>query len=327
MLRRLLLLALLLAPAPAFADQDDFSDHYGSPRDQCGTGSCHVFASVALLEAALRRRRRDSEPVRLSDADLFLQMQVINGAHAEPGPAAPEDGAVAAGRRERARPALMEKRLVEGGWPHLDLEHALRRGVATEETVPWGGFLPRFEQFRLRRRAEFAAARQALGRAGDAEDETEALIAYEESLAPSRQRRQEEESFFYRDLPRVEADRRRVRELLAGFTVHRSSFNSMVPRPEDGEACRRFGRPVKARLKEDFAVRRPVSVCLRLGGLAEWGAQAKLHALHCVAIAGWEQPRGGRMTLYTRNSWGRTVHPEIPEEQFCRIFDVTSLRP
>lgn len=324
MSRRALLLALLLAPAPAFADQDDFSDHYGSPRDQCGTGACHVFASVALLEAAMRRRRRDSEPVRLSDADLFLQASVINGRNEEPD--APRQD-IARGAARREPPILMEKKLVEGGWPHLDLEHALRRGVARQETVTWGDFLPRFEAFRKRRRAEFAAARRALGRAGGAEDETEALIAYEESLVPSRERRQEEESFFYRDLPRVEADREEVHRLLSGFSVHRSTFASMVPKREDAAECRRRGRAVRERLKEDFIVRRPNLVCLLLDGLEGWGARRAQHAKHCVAIAGWEQPRGGPLTLYTRNSWGRTIHPEIPEEQFCRIHDVVSLRP
>jgi hypothetical protein len=322
MLRRALLLALLLAPAPAFADQDDFSDHYGSPRDQCGTGSCHAFASVALLEAAMRRRRRDSEPLTLSDADLFLQATVINGSHEER--AAPRQERVVGRSVPLQPPVLMEKKLVEGGWPHLDLEFALRRGVALEETVPWGPFLKRFEEFRGLRRAEFAAARKALGESGD---DTEALIAYEEGLAPSRDRRQREESFFYRDLPRVEADRELVRGLLAGFSVHRSTFASMVPGLEDAAECRRRGAAVRARLKEDFTVRRPNLVCLLLDGLEGWGARRAQHAKHCVAIAGWEQPRGGALTLRTRNSWGRTIHPEIPEEQFCRIHDVVSLRP
>jgi hypothetical protein len=324
MLRRALLLALLLAPAPAFADSDDFSDHYGSPRDQCNTGSCHAFASVALLEAAMRRRRRDSERLTLSDADLFLQTTVINGRHEERG--APRQD-VLRGSVRAEPPALMEKKLVEGGWPHLDLEHALRHGVALEEDAPWSEFLPRFERFRAQRRAEFAAARRAQGQAADADGETEALIAYEESLSPSRERRQREESFFYRDLPAVEAGRARVRELLAGFAVHRSTFASMVPGPQDAAECRRRAQAVRARLKEDFVVRRPNLVCLLLDGLEGWGARRAQHAKHCVAIAGWEQPRGGPLTLRTRNSWGRTIHPEIPEEQFCRIHDVVSLRP
>lgn len=318
------LLALLLLPLPAAAVEVDFSDLYGGPRDQCDTGSCHAFASVALLEAALRRRARDAEPVRLSDADLFLQTTVINGG----GPYTPggfregEEDRVIVARREPPprRRVLMERKLVEGGYPSADLRFALEHGVALQETVPWGPFLRRFDRFRERRRAAF---REAAGRP----DDEEALLSYEESLIPSRERRREEEAFLYEDPAAAARDRERVKGLLAGFSVHASTFVSVVPSAEDEDKCAAWGQPVRRRLLEDFDLRRPMVVCLRLDGLAEWGKEAARHSAHCVAIAGFKKPRGGPLTLYTRNSWGRSTHPEIPEEQFCRIHEVVSLRP
>jgi hypothetical protein len=181
-----------------------------SPDGWSGPRSCACAASAGRRAAAPSRRWRRSA--------------WRAGRAARPSP----PGRRAAGRRGW------------GGWPHLDLEHALRHGVALEEDAPWSEFLPRFERFRAQRRAEFAAARRAQGQAADADGETEALIAYEESLSPSRERRQREESFFYRDLPAVEAGRARVRELLAGFAVHRSTFASMVPGPQDAAECRRL---------------------------------------------------------------------------------------
>jgi hypothetical protein len=48
----------------------------------------------------------------------------------------------------------------------------------------------------------------------------------------------------------VEAGRARVRELLAGFAVHRSTFASMVPGPQDAAECRRRAQAVEQQADE-----------------------------------------------------------------------------
>ncbi|MBI5247275.1 MAG: hypothetical protein HY923_08840 [Elusimicrobia bacterium] len=307
-MRKLFAVSLILMLAlPAPADQVDMGAVFDEDfRDQCDTGSCHAFASIAILEAAMKRRRRDAEPVLLSDADLFLRTNVINGVSAA---------------RYSVDPRLSERVLIEGGWPSRDLRIALELGVARAETVPWDGFLRKFETFREKRRDECRAA----GCEGES-----ALLAYEASLAPSPEREREEIGYFYGAamLARAEADREEVRRLLKGFTVHSSTFASTfnAPSRDEDARCRAAGAPVKARLMEDLAVRRPVAICLSLGGLPEWGAPA-MHAKHCVAVRGYRQPRGGAMALLVRNSWGEDRHPDVPENRFCRIHEVTAVRP
>lgn len=288
--RSLVLALLLAAPAPARADVIDLTAIFDEDfRDQCDTGSCHAFASVAILEAAMKRRRRDSEPVYLSDADLFLRASVINGAMTyRPG--------------YEGRPP--EFALMEGGWPARDLRLALEQGVAREETVPWTPFLRKFRDFRNRQRS-----------GGEAPS------------APSAARESEETRYFYgRALPQARADREEVRRLLAGFTVHSSTFATLTLGPEETARCRAAGRAVKARLMEDLAVRRPAVICLRLDGLPEWGPPAE-PTTHCVAIRGYRKERGADMALFVRNSWGDDRNPDIPEHRFCRIHEVTSVRP
>lgn len=287
---------------------------FDDARDQCDTGACHVFASVSLLEAALRRRARDSEPVRLSDADLFLQTRVINGAWE--GPSRPN--------------AILpvERVLVEGGFPEVDLRWALANGVARRETLPWEDFLRKFQGFRRDRLRDCVKAYLASGRNVEAcrDGSAPEFLAYEESLTPSRERRRAEESYFYGGAaPRVGSDRDEVKGLLKGFTVHADAFNLMQS-TEPGP-CRAAGAPVKKRLMEDLARRRPVIVCLTLDGMTDWGAQAAENSRHCVAIRGYRSGRGV-FSLAVRNSWGEDgPRPDITEEQLCRIHSVVSVRP
>lgn len=293
-MNRLAAAVLSLALAlPAAADRVDlgavFDDDF---RDQCDTGSCHAFASVALLEAALRRRARDSEPVMLSDADLFLRTKVL-------------DAKLMSFYRDD--PSQIERELVEGGWPTVDLRYALKEGVARAESVPWDRFLVRFRDYRKRRLATA-------------------------DLPEPADRLADDTAFFYGEgdpesLPaRLEAlrlERREVLHLLRGFTVHSSTFPAFVRPPAE---CAAEGKAVSARLMEDLAVRRPVVLCLKIGGLSEWGSAPRF-ANHCIAIRGYTKPRGGPMTLLTRNSWGEDRNPDIPEDRFCRIYEVVSVRP
>ncbi len=309
------LFLLLALTAPLRADEVDLTELFEDQRDQCDTEACHAFASVSLLEAALRRKARDSEPVYLSDADLFLQTRVINGAWAGP---------------KRPNPILpVERVLVEGGWPEVDLRWALEHGVARRDSLPWGDFLRKFRDFRRDRLRDCAKAYIASGKNERAcnDGSSPDFLAFEESLTPSRERRRAEELYFYGAAAlRVDADREEVKNLLKGFTVHADAFNVMQSTAP--WHCRPAGAPVKARLMEDLARRRPVIVCLTLDGLAEWGQQTAQHSRHCVAIRGY---RGGKhvpFSLAVRNSWGQDgPRPDITEEQLCRIHSVVSVRP
>lgn len=310
---RALFLMLLLA-APAGADEVDLTELFDDARDQCDTEACHVFASTSLLEAALRRRARDSAPVYLSDADLFLQTRVINGAWVD----------------ARPNPVLPVARvLVEGGYPEADLRWALANGVARRETLPWGDFLRKFRDFRTGRLRDCAKAYIASGKNAEAcrDGSSPEFLAYEESLTPSRERRRAEELYFYGAASfRVDADREEVKGLLKGFSVHDDTFQVM--RSTAAGPCRAAGAPVKRRLMEDLAVRRPVIVCLTLDGLAEWGAQAAEQSRHCVAIRGYRGGKDKPFSLAVRNSWGEDgPRPDITEDQLCRVHSVVSVRP
>ena len=297
------LLAVILV-LPARADVVDTGAVFDQDfRNQCDTGSCHAFASVALLEAALRRRHRDSERVLLSDADLFLRATVINGS---------------LGLRYRGDPSNVETFLIEGGWPSRDLKLALEEGVALAETVPWDEFLVKFRDYRRTRLAPDLAKLPAPGGGKPPE-----LAPGEKP--PISDRTAADTAFFYgKDLTVVQDERARVKELLAGFTVHTNAFAAVAAPVVASDKCLASGQAVKNRLMEDLTVRRPVVVCLLIGGLPEWGTTS---GSHCVAITGYRKPRGGTMTLITRNSWGNDRNPDIPEDRFCRIHEVTSIRP
>jgi hypothetical protein len=129
-------------PAPAVDLSGQFID---GPRRQENVGSCHAFATVALLEAAYFRRY--GEKKRLSEADLFLQKTLLT------------------------RSAYHD--FVWGGPPKLsepnntrrDIEFALSSGVAS--SLAYGDFLERYRGYRAAEERTLAAVRDIPQEPGD----------------------------------------------------------------------------------------------------------------------------------------------------------------
>lgn len=108
-------------------------------RNQGDIGSCHVFASVALLEAALYRKTKVR--YRLSEADLFLNRTVNHPHYYE----------VFVGRLRaeiQAEKLDYSPQVLEGGWPSEDLEYAVANGVAKGSGKDWAEFSARYVKYK-----------------------------------------------------------------------------------------------------------------------------------------------------------------------------------
>ncbi|MDD5657968.1 MAG: C1 family peptidase, partial [Elusimicrobia bacterium] len=106
----------------------DVSNQFPDPpyRNQEDVGSCHIFAGVALLEAALFRH--SGKCVRLSEADLFIQSKVSKGQLWEDFVKGKDD------------------MIQEGADPVIDLHIALEQGVAS--TLAYDDFYERYKPYR-----------------------------------------------------------------------------------------------------------------------------------------------------------------------------------
>ena len=110
--------------AAALAEKDlsaQFSDE--SKRNQRNVGSCHTFASVAVLEAAYYRKYK--ETVRFSEADLFYRYKLQGS------PTFEDYNRLMA---EFAQGKAVDAAVEEGSWPSIELPFALKSGVSSS----WG---------------------------------------------------------------------------------------------------------------------------------------------------------------------------------------------
>lgn len=344
-MRALALVALLAAPAlgaPAGADLGgQFPD--AATRNQGATGSCHIFTTVSLIEAALYRRHGLRLP--LSEADLFVRKVVSDPDYYDRARKAvgPGDGAASA------------YSFVEGGSPYDDISFALKNGVAKAATAPWSAFAARYDAYKKKRKEEIEAKRERVvasagGVAQIKEDYAEIGRAeaaggtdYFASVARSNLRRIEpkivghhlaELASFREYLGRIEgrspadaeallhgdpkvlaADRASVKAMTGPFRVRKLDF---------GTACKDGGAARKAGLLAALDRGIPVSVAMELGGLKEWGQERAKSARHAFTITGYARDAAGAVVLKSRNSWGGD-NPDVPESRFCRISRVVAV--
>lgn len=139
-MRRRLLAALLLSAGPAFAASAksvDLSAQFpgAAVHGRGAANTCHVFSTMALLEAAVKRRWGVS--AALSEADLFVRKLASDSDYY---------------RRARkaldgARGAEPVCRFLAWGDAKEDIEFAVDNGVAKAEDAPWPAFARRYDGF------------------------------------------------------------------------------------------------------------------------------------------------------------------------------------
>lgn len=346
-MRVLALIALLatgpaLAAAPKTADLSaQFPD--AATRNQGATGSCHIFTTVSLIEAALYRRHGLHLP--LSEADLFVRKVLADPDYYARARKAvgPGDGAASA------------YGFVEGGSPYDDIVFALKNGAAKGATAPWIAFAGRYEAYKKKRKSEIEEKRELVvataggveqvgkdydrigrdeasgysdriaqvGRANLRRVETQVTRAHLASLTSFRafldqiagKSPAEAEALLLGDPKLLAADRASVKTMIAPFRVRKLDFKTDCL---DGGAARKAGLLIA--LNRDI----PVTVTMDLGGLKEWGQETAKTARHAFTITGYARDESGAMTLKSRNSWGGD-NPDVPESRFCRISRVIAV--
>lgn len=353
-----LLLCLRLLPGPAagaLPQTVDLAAQFpgAAVRDQGSTGGCHVFSTIALLEAALHRRWGLS--LALSEADLFVSKVIKDKGY--------YNRVITGVRRGESTEFVYS--FVEGGDPGDDIEFALKHGIAKARTAPWPAFAKRYDGFRKAQRAAIddlqdkfiplnAAAKDVkedLNRVG--EQEAAGLTDYfgavqrhslqqvsfkidgARLMAKDRfldfleqavgKNEAEAEALLLGKDPQLAKDRLSSKILMSGFRVTKTDFTE-PPIPWGTTPEQRCAQQIPARkavLMLALSHKIPVVVSLELAGLAAWGQAAEKTAKHAFTVTGYVTDAAGSVTLKSRNSWGGD-NPDLPEKDFCRVYRVTA---
>lgn len=276
-------------------------------RDQGDVGSCHAFASVALLEAAYYRKY--GEHAVFSDADLFLRNTVLNGNIYS-------GNIVDRGFTRNGNPALKE-----GGSPSTvlaigDIEFAIKHGVAT--TPQYSAFLDRYRRFReaeQRTLADIEKQRREMSwLARMLYDPRKHWAQMQRS--PTNQRILQ--NFLMGNDATLDAQREETRRKLQGFQAVKQLYitlPSSFSRP--AEQCERDGAGRTASVRAELDAGRPVGISYFTDG--NWGS-------HVVVITGYSAGPDGSLTFKVRNSWGADGNADMSPKDMCKVHGLFSVR-
>lgn len=291
------------APAPRAVDLN--SQFYDHERDQGDIGSCHAFASVALIEAAWQRSKGSC--VRLSEADLFLRRTVMGW----------NCGADCGGNQE-------------GNFVNEDIDYALHNGV-----LPGSTYSEFARSYGAWRKSRFPASSDPLPEA-----EKSYLDRYlldpigmsRKAVYPPEVIRSALTDFQREEDARVLLRARdAVKNGLAGFRLSSRGFTGAAAGCEKNAP---FGAGDKqlAALSSELDAGRPVAVSMIISGLKAWGtADVQDPSAHAFLIIGYrdEGSKGDAGRVFkTRNSWqdkSGAMNPDVPRFLACRIFRIDSL--
>jgi len=305
--------------AAALAEKDlsaQFSDE--SKRNQRNVGSCHTFASVAVLEAAYYRKYK--ETVRFSEADLFYRYKLQGS------PTFEDYNRLMA---EFAQGKAVDAAVEEGSWPSIELPFALKSGVSSS----WGydkfmrNYIPLSNQMR--------AADMKTIRNTNEQDDMDPLVrgffwiitGHSTEAEYFNQLNKPGQDKAFNELKAMSAslekERDGYKEKLKGFTVQYRKFaEASAAVRDDTEKCRAGGTDAKNTIMDELLAGRPVAIGMDLVGLSEWSNFRGLaHALHAFTIIGYKE--GGKV-FQTRNSWNGK-NPDIKESQLCRVWEVATV--
>lgn len=306
-----------------------------SCRSQGHTSSCHTFASIALLESALKRKY--DEEFRLSEADLFVRKNLVAG-----------NFQVVSEDSEKG--TSVDVADVETGHPYKDVKFALENGVAQQKTVPWDKFLEAYGKFKAERRELCLKAFKEDGKPlAQCLKDRGNFRAFLDSLKDKKNLAEKEKRLIGEGKD-FSKDRRFIWEKLQGLSVEKKDGFELLGPPEadDKGVCREKGSRRGEMILEHLNAKRPVVVCFVYDGLEAWHRKTKKgKASHCVAIRGYEKAEKERpLRLATRNSWVTVVesfgighepvvifpktvpdNPDIFDYEFCRIYEIVAIKP
>lgn len=319
-----IVLSLFLACAGG-AGAADLSPQFpdAATRNQCSVGSCHIFGSIGLLEAAIFRQH--AKHVHLSEMDLFVQRMVSN----------PEYYEKFETRLKAARDAGSGKiediaQVSEGGFPESDLKYAVANGVATDELVSYASSQQAYERYRSMEKVSLASSAEDDIKYHKKAGAVEAWF-YDHVFSSSQAELRTNKTGRHivalmleggvDNLKKVRADRAKIQGLISDFKVVQKNFPEKSSSKEclkDGAAA---GKAILARL-EDPKHPVPVVLSMNLVGLPDWhvGPDDR-DAYHAFIVRGTER-KDGKLALKTRNSWGGD-NPDVHEDELCRVFAVT----
>lgn len=309
----LLPLILLLPAAPACAGDKEIVQLHGvfpddATRDQGDYGACHSFASVAILENAIKRAGGD---VKLSEADLFLRYTLRSDHYIELMGGWMFDEAM-----KDAYLKMSDRYVREGDNPSPEIEFALAQGVATRDSVPWAATMRYYDYYKRNLQAlldarikECTETKTECAKPQANRSSYESYASYVKYL---REGNKNPGQYIIPGEPAtLQAERDATRKLLSGFKY----ISIIGPREntEPGDACRE-----KARVQRDtiaFALRghAPVIVGMNLENLPAWQSFGG----HAFVLTGFLRD-ADRYTFTTRNSWGGK-NPDVPDDQLCHL--------
>ncbi|MBI5622306.1 MAG: hypothetical protein HY924_00860 [Elusimicrobia bacterium] len=296
-------------PPPFYQSPDcqgtDLSGQFPDPavRNQCSVGSCHSFSSIGTVEAALRRAY--GAKVRLSEADLFINMKVKK-------PELFADSYVKSDTDGNPR-----HQLSEGGFPEDNLAYALENGVATDKTVPYADMMARYYKWRSEEQKLLDSVRKDF----DKLDPLARLLSRSPEGHWADLRTEEHAARLNEavltgkgvDVSEVSRERDIVKRALQGFAVEDHFYTAL----DAGLSQRRdITRLLCAGI--------PVGVSMELRGLSEWGtAGSNEHARHAFVLTGFKTTDKG-LVFKVRNSWGG-FNPDVQESQLGRIYGIQAV--
>jgi len=276
-------------------------------RDQADVGACHVFASIALLEAAYYRRH--GEKARFSEADLFLRNTVLNG------------NIYSGDLLDRGYTWNGKPELKEGGGATTilqkgDLEFAIQNGVAT--TPQYEAFVERYRQYREAEQRTLADIERQRQR-----DPWYVRLLYNPrkhwarmQKSPLNQRILQ--NYLMGNDATIDAQREETRRKLQGFSVARDLFITLPSAfNKSQDDCRRDGQKRTAAIMNELQAGRPVAISYYTD--ADWGS-------HVLIVQGYSSDGSGGLVFKTRNSWGSGGNFDMFPHDMCKVHGVVSVR-
>lgn len=344
---------------PGQPDRVDLDAQFPRTRDgemQGAIGDCHDFATVALLETAIKRATGETR--LLSPTDLFVHHTLKDSWDAE--------GNYVYGGVTAAN----EADLTEGDYLDKDVRYALSHGIATLKDEPYwpfyseyrDGYLPQLKSKLTVAEQDLtpdqrAALRRAMRRRVPKGDEAEQDrfrqegAAIRQTVADDVIKPELEDvvARVDRKYPRAKASRERTLALVKGFRVEERDYATKYV---DIDAPARFG-PSKTTTRNlnqlspsvclsdgaergawimgQLAKGRPVGIAIDVAGMDTWGTQKMKGAPlnHAIVIIGYQNYQGHEyfrtLNWWGKNHWGNSSDYPIRDDQFCHIYQSLAL--